>query len=124
MKHLLRRNIQIQMKPGAIVRAAMPRCQKLAADYEGTDIGKRYAEILQKVADGTWDVTDHMKGMGTEAQTLQTIFSNLKDLFSSLLDVFNKFNDNNSNDLKIYGDAMTEEIDKPHRSVHEYLLPR
>lgn len=86
--------------------------QKLAADYEGTDIGKRYAEILQKVADGTWDVTDHMKGMGTEAQTLQTIFSNLKDLFSSLLDVFNKFNDNNSNDLKIYGDAMTEKIDK------------
>lgn len=86
--------------------------QKLASDYEGTDIGKRYAEILQKVADGTWDVTDHMKGMGTEAQTLQTIFSNLKDLFSSLLDVFNKFNDNNSNDLKIYGDAMTEEIDK------------
>lgn len=86
--------------------------QKLAADYEGTDIGKRYAEILQKVADGTWDVTDHMKGMGTEAQNLQTIFSNLKDLFSSLLDVFNKFNDNNSNDLKIYGDAMTEEIDK------------
>jgi hypothetical protein len=86
--------------------------QKLAADYEGTDIGKRYAEILQKVADGTWDVTDHMKGMGTEAQNLQTIFSNLKDLFSSLLDVFDKFNDNNSNDLKIYGDAMTEEIDK------------
>lgn len=86
--------------------------QKLAADYEGTEIGKRYAEILQKVADGTWDVTDHMKGMGTEAQNLQTIFSNLKDLFSSLLDVFNKFNDKNSNDLKIYGDAMTEEIDK------------
>lgn len=86
--------------------------QKLAADYEGTEIGKRYAEILQKVADGTWDVTDHMKGMGTEAQNLQTIFSNLKDLFSSLLDVFNKFNDNSSNDLKIWGDAMTEEIDK------------
>lgn len=86
--------------------------RKLAADYEGTEIGKRYAEILQKVADGTWDVTDHMKGMDTEADKLQTIFSNLKDLFSSLLDVFNKFNDNNSNDLKIYGDAMTEEIDK------------
>lgn len=86
--------------------------QKLAADYEGTEIGNRYAEILQKVADGTWDVTDHMKGMGTEAQNLQTIFSNLKDLFSSLLDVFNKFNDNQSNDLKIWGDAMTEEIDK------------
>lgn len=86
--------------------------KELALKYKGTEIGKRYADILQKVADGTWDVTDHMKGMGTEAQNLQTIFSNLKDLFSSLLDVFNKFNDNNSNDLKIYGDAMTEEIDK------------
>ena len=31
MKHILRRNIQIQMKPGAIVRAAMPRCQWCAA---------------------------------------------------------------------------------------------
>lgn len=88
------------------------KLQKLAADYEGTEIGKRYAEILQKVADGTWDVTNHMKGMDAEAKELQTIFSNLKDLFSSLLDVFNKFNDKNSNDLKIYGDAMTEEIDK------------
>lgn len=86
--------------------------KELALKYKGTEIGKRYADILQKVADGTWDVTDHMKGMGTEAQNLQTIFSNLKDLFSSLLDVFNKFNDNNSNDLKIWGDAMTEEIDK------------
>lgn len=93
--------------------------QKLAADYEGTDIGKRYAEILQKVADGTWDVTDHMKGMGTEAQNLQTIFSNLKDLFSSLLDVFNKFNDKKSNDLKIYGDAMTEEIDKRIKALQD-----
>lgn len=86
--------------------------KELALKYKGTEIGKRYADILQKVADGTWDVTDHMKGMGTEADKLQTIFSNLKDLFSSLLDVFNKFNDKNSNDLKIYGDAMTEEIDK------------
>lgn len=86
--------------------------KELALKYKGTEIGKRYADILQKVADGTWDVTDHMKGMGTEAQNLQTIFSNLKDLFSSLFDVFNKFNDNNSNDLKIWGDAMTEEIDK------------
>lgn len=79
--------------------------RKLAADYEGTEIGKRYAEILQKVADGTWDVTNHMKGMGTEAEKLQTIFSNLKDLFSSLLDLVNNANDKKSNDLKIQGDA-------------------
>ena len=93
--------------------------QKLAADYEGTEIGKRYAEILQKVADGTWDVTDHMKGMGTEAQNLQTIFSNLKDLFSSLLDLVNSANDKKSNNLKIYGDAMTEEIDKRIKALQD-----
>lgn len=75
--------------------------KELALKYEGTDIGKRYAEILQKVADGTWDVTDHMKGMGEETKRLNTIISNLKDLFSSLLDLVNNANDKKSNDLKI-----------------------
>lgn len=75
--------------------------KELALKYEGTDIGKRYAKILQKVADGTWDVTDHMKGMGEETKRLNTIISNLKDLFSSLLDLVNNANDKKSNDLKI-----------------------
>lgn len=86
--------------------------KELALKYEGTDIGKRYAEILQKVADGTWDVTDHMKGMGEEANRLNTIISNLKDLFSSLLDIVNSANDKKSNDLKIQGDAWIDVIDK------------
>lgn len=93
--------------------------RKLAADYEGTEIGKRYAEILQKVADGTWDVTNHMKGMGTEAEKLQTIFSNLKDLFSSLLDLVNNANDKKSNDLKIQGDAWIDVIDKRIDALNE-----
>lgn len=93
--------------------------QKLAADYEGTDIGKRYAEILQKVADGTWDVTDHMKGMGEEAKRLNTIISNLKDLFSSLLDLVNSANDKKSNDLKIQGDAWMDVIDKRIDALNE-----
>ena len=86
--------------------------QKLAADYEGTEIGKRYAEILQKVADGTWDVTDHMKGMGTEVEKLKSGLSDLKDIFSSLLSLFEKFNTDKDNDLKLWGEAMTEDIDK------------
>lgn len=93
--------------------------QKLAADYEGTDIGKRYAEILQKVADGTWDVTNHMKGMDAEAQRLQTIFSTLKDLFSSLLDLVNNSNDKKSNDLKIQGEAWIDVIDKRIDALNE-----
>ena len=86
--------------------------QELALKYEGTDLGKRYAEILQKVADGTWDVTDHMKGMGTEAEKLKSAFSDLKDILSSLLSLFEKFNTDKDNDLKLWGEAMTEDIDK------------
>lgn len=86
--------------------------KELALKYEGTEIGKHYADILQKVADGTWDVTDHMKGMGEEANRLNTIISNLKDLFSSLLDLVNNANDKKSNDLKIQGDAWIDVIDK------------
>lgn len=86
--------------------------KELALKYEGTEIGKHYADILQKVADGTWDVTDQMKGMGEEANRLNTIISNLKDLFSSLLDLVNNANDKKSNDLKIQGDAWIDVIDK------------
>lgn len=91
----------------------------LAETYKGTDLGDRYAEILEKVANGTWDVTDHMKGTGTEAQKLQSVISNLKDLFSSLLDIFNKLNDKKSNDLKIQGDAWIDVIDKRIDALNE-----
>lgn len=77
------------------------------------DETKDQAQIIQQMIDALKkDGVNAIAGMTYQADKLQTIFSNLKDLFSSLLDVFNKFNDNNSNDLKIYGDAMTEEIDK------------
>lgn len=77
------------------------------------DETKDQAQIIQQMIDALKkDGVNAIAGMTYQADKLQTIFSNLKDLFSSLLDVFNKFNDNNSNDLKIWGDAMTEEIDK------------
>lgn len=77
------------------------------------DETKDQAQIIQQMIDALKkDGVNAIAGMTYQADKLQTIFSNLKDLFSSLLDVFNKFNDKNSNDLKIYGDAMTEEIDK------------
>lgn len=86
--------------------------KELALKYEGTEIGKRYAEILQKVADGTWDVTDHMKGMGTETEKITSLFSNLKDIFSSFLDLIESANSKKDSDLKLWGEAMTEDIDK------------
>lgn len=86
--------------------------KELALKYEGTEIGKRYAEILQKVADGTWDVTDHMKGMGTETERITSLFSNLKDIFSFFLDLIESANSKKDSDLKLWGEAMTEDIDK------------
>ena len=86
--------------------------KELALKYEGTEIGKRYAEVLQKVADGAWDVTDHMKGMGTETEKITSLFSNIKDIFSSFLDLIESANSKKDNDLKLWGEAMTEDIDK------------
>lgn len=62
---------------------------------------------------------DAIKGMGTEAEKLQTIFSNIKDLFSSLLDLVNNANDKKSNDLKIQGDAWIDVIDKRIDALNE-----
>lgn len=93
--------------------------KELALKYEGTEIGKRYAEILQKVADGTWDVTDHMKGMGTEVEKLKSGLSDLKDIFSSILSLFEKFNTDKDNDLKLWGEAMTEDIDKRIKALNK-----
>lgn len=86
--------------------------KELALKYEGTDAGKVFADVLQKVSDGTWDVTDHMQGMGTEMGNLKSALNELKDLFSSLLGLFEKFGSNKDNDLKLWGEAMTEDIDK------------
>ena len=85
--------------------------KELALKYEGTDAGKVFADVLQKVSDGTWDVTDHMQGMGTEMGNLKSALNELKDLFSSLLGLFEKFGSNKDNDLKLWGEAMTEHID-------------
>lgn len=93
--------------------------QELALKYEGTDAGKVYADILQKVADGTWDVTDHMQGMGTETEKLKSALSDLKDIFSSLLSLFEKFNSDKDSDLKLWGEAMTEDIDKRIDALNE-----
>ena len=84
----------------------------LAEKYKGTDLGKRYAEILQKVANGTWDVTDHMKGMNTQAEKLNTTLSNLKSVLSSLLDLYNSSASKQTNDLQLWADAMNDEIDE------------
>lgn len=77
------------------------------------DETKDQAQIIQQMIDALKkDGVNAIAGMTYQADKLQTIFSNLKDLFSSLLDLVNSANDKKSNDLKIYGDAMTEEIDK------------
>lgn len=71
------------------------------------------AQIIQAMIDALKkDGVNAIAGMTYQADKLQTIFSNIKDLISSLLDLVNSANDKKSNDLKIYGDAMTEEIDK------------
>ena len=53
-----------------------------------------------------------MKGMDAETERITSLFSNLKDIFSSFLDLIESANSKKDNDLKLWGEAMTEDIDK------------
>lgn len=81
------------------------------AEYEQKESTKEYAEILRQLKEALGNVTDHMKGMGTEAQRLSSLLSNLKSVFSSVMDSINNANSAQSNKLQIWGNAAIKELD-------------
>ena len=71
------------------------------------------AQIIQAIIDSIrTNGVDAIKGMGTEAERVKSILSDMKDLFSSFLDLIESANSKKDNDLKLWGEAMTEDIDK------------
>lgn len=83
-----------------------------AAELELKDETKDQAKILRALANSLDKGADSMDGMGSSAEKLKSGLSDLKDVFSSLLSLFEKFNTDKDNDLKLWGEAMTEDIDK------------
>lgn len=71
------------------------------------------AQIIQAIIDSIrTNGVNAIKGMGTEAERVKSILSDMKDIFSSFLDLIESANSKKDDDLKLWGEAMTEDIDK------------
>ena len=71
------------------------------------------AQIIQAIIDSIrTNGVDAIKGMGTEAERVKSILSDMKDIFSFFLDLIESANSKKDSDLKLWGEAMTEDIDK------------
>lgn len=103
---------QLVFNRDAMLAYAKANLLTKAAELELKDETKAQAEILRALANSLDKGADSMDGMGSSAEKLKSALSDLKELFSSLLSLFEKFNTNNDNDLKLWGEAMTEDIDK------------
>lgn len=55
---------------------------------------------------------DHFGDANTSAEKFKSILSDMKGLFSSFLDLIENANSKKDNNLKLWGEAMTEDIDK------------
>ena len=111
---------QLVFNEGAMKRLLITQLTSKAEILASKEETKEQAKIVYAMIDAIEkDGIDAIKGMGTEANKLQTIFSNIKDLFSSLLGLVNDANDKKSNDLKIQGDAWIDVIDKRIDALNE-----
>ena len=103
---------QLVFNRDAMLAYAKANLLTKAAELELKDETKDQAEILRALANSLDKGADSMDGMGSSAEKLKSGLSDLKDVFSSLLSLFEKFNTDKDNDLKLWGEAMTEDIDK------------
>ena len=103
---------QLVFNRDAMLAYAKANLLTKAAELELKDETKDQAKILRALANSLDKGADSMDGMGSSAEKLKSGLSDLKDVFSSLLSLFEKFNTDKDNDLKLWGEAMTEDIDK------------
>ena len=54
----------------------------------------------------------HWEGVESVIDNFKNALSDVKDILNSFLSLIEKFNTNNSNDLKLWGDVMGDVIDK------------
>ena len=111
---------QLVFNEAAMKQLLIDQIRSRAEFLASKDETKDQAQILYAMIDAIeHDGINAIKGMGTEAERLQSIFSSIKDVFSSLLDLVNDANDKKSNDLKIQGDAWIDVIDKRIDALNE-----
>lgn len=106
------------------------------SNFVGKDMHTLQAKVTE-ARNSTSDLTSILDGMGITgskaaqlleehfgdadkaANDFKTTLSNISTLLSSFIGIFEKLNDTKSNDLKLWGEAMTEEIDKRIDALNE-----
>lgn len=106
------------------------------SNFVGKDMHTLQAKVTE-ARNSTSDLTSILEGMGITgskaaqlleehfgdadkaANDFKTTLSNISTLLSSFIGIFEKLNDTKSNDLKLWGEAMTEEIDKRIDALNE-----
>lgn len=103
---------QLVFNEAAYKQLLIDKLNDMIATYEQTDATKALADRLRELRDGLLNSKTGFKSAKDSAEEFRSAMSDLKDIFSSLLSLFEKFNSNKDSDLKLWGEAMTEDIDK------------
>lgn len=103
---------QLVFNEVAYKQLLIDKLNDMITTYEQTDATKELAKRLKELRDGLLDSKTGFKSAKDAAEEFKSAMSDLKDVFSSLLSLFEKFNTDKDNDLKLWGEAMTEDIDK------------
>ena len=103
---------QLVFNEAAYKKLLIDKLNDMITTYEQTDATKALADRLRELRDGLLNSKTGFKSAKDAAEEFKSALSDLKDVFSSLLSLFEKFNTDKDNDLKLWGEAMTEDIDK------------
>lgn len=110
---------QLVFNEAAYKQLLIDKLNDMISTYEQTDATKALADRLRELRDGLLNSKTWFKSAKDAAEEFRSAMSDLKDIFSSLLSLFEKFNSDKDSDLKLWGEAMTEDIDKRIDALNE-----
>lgn len=103
---------QLVFNEAAYKQLLIDKLNDMITTYEQTDATKALADRLRELRDGLLNSKTGFKSAKDAAEEFKSAMSDLKEILSSVLSTFEKFNDKSNNDLKIWGDVMSDVIDK------------
>ena len=86
--------------------------KKAALDELTAVYNQKYQDVQETDAHVMAKLITHWEDAKNAVESFKSALSDVKDLLSSFLSLLSTWNDNNSNDLKIWGDTMNKVIDK------------
>lgn len=90
---------------------ALQQKEEAQAELDGA-LQESLLEVQETDAQVTTKLKKHWEGVESVIDNFKNALSDVKDILNSFLSLIEKFNANNSNDLKLWGDVMGDVIDK------------